>query len=668
MDVIIPIAVFGFIALSSREIGNRFKKARLPLITGYLIAGILAGQFVLGLLSHEMVSKLLWIDEVSLAFIAFAAGSELNISDLKSKVRSLTWLTVGVSILTFAFGTAVFYWMSSTISILASLGDFERLAISMMMASILIARSPSSAIAIIQELRAKGPFTQITLGVTVISDVVVIFVFALTASIADAAFEGISISILFVVILLFEIILNLIFGFVVSQIIKVIYSFKIPALVKTVLTLSSGYAVYWFSHWFKHFSAETWGHELLIEPLLVCMVASFIVVNYTKHRNEFLNILHDTGPFVYIVFFTLTGAELELDTLLATWSIALALFGARLAGIFLGSWGGGKIAGDPPEHNRMYWMAFLTQAGVGLGLAKDVAVEFPDLGNTFATIAIAVIVINQIIGPPFHKIATRKVGESHEKAEAQEFDGVRDALIFGLEDQSMALARELLAHDWQVKIATLNGNSGSAQSPAEGAHTMQWRRLMAMRQNLSDESDLPQTEGVEILVINELSLEELKKLNIEKTDTVVGMLTDEENYCLVDCIYENFGVKNVVVRVNDRAEIEKFHQLDALTVHPSTAMVNLLEHFVRSPNAVSILLGSEVEQDREVIEITVTNPGVHNLLIRDLRLPLDVLLLQIERKGETLISQGYTRIKYGDRLSVLGSQESLQEVIRLFES
>ncbi|MEJ2757347.1 MAG: cation:proton antiporter, partial [Anaerolineales bacterium] len=212
MDVIIPIAVFGFIALSSREIGNRFKRARLPLITGYLIAGIVAGQFVLGLLSHEMVTKLLWIDEVSLAFIAFAAGSELNINDLKSKVRSLTWLTVGISFFTFAIGTLVFYWMSNTIPIMSSLGNFERIAISMMMASILIARSPSSAIAIVQELRAKGPFTQITLGVTIISDVVVIFVFALTASISDAAFEGVSLSILFLLMLLLELSLNIVMG------------------------------------------------------------------------------------------------------------------------------------------------------------------------------------------------------------------------------------------------------------------------------------------------------------------------------------------------------------------------------------------------------------------------------------------------------------------------
>ena len=639
MDLILALSVFIFIGLASKEIGKHFRRFQLPLITGYLIAGILAGRFVLNLISKNTVSQLIWLDEISLAFIAFAAGSELSISDLRSKLRSLSWLTTGISVMTFVLGSFVFYFVSNSISILSGLGIFEKVAISMMMASILIARSPSSAIAIIQELRAKGPFTQITLGVTIVSDVVVIFVFALTASIADAAFEAVPISLTFFILLLLELISNLVFGYILSQFIRLILYFKIPLLLKTGAILLSGYGVFLFSGWLRHFAADSWGKEFLVEPLLVCMVASFVVINYTKHRNEFFQILHSVGPFIYVAFFTLTGAALEIDTLIATWGIALALFGARLIGIMAGSYFGGKISHAPANHSRLYWMAFLTQAGVGLGLAKDVAIEFPELGSTFATIAIAVIVINQIIGPPLHKIATRKVGEAHEKAEPQDFDGIRDAVIFGLEDQSLALARELIAHDWQVKIAHL---------PQENTSSMQ-------------HSD------IDIIPLQELSSGELDRLQISKADTVVTMLTDDENYKLVDFIYENFGTKNVVVRVNNRECIDKFHDLDALTVHPSTAMVNLLEHFVRSPNAVSLLLGSETEQDREVIEVEITNPEIDDVAVRDLNLPMDILLLQITRKGETIISQGYTRLKIGDRVTILGSETSLQEAIRRFE-
>ena len=639
MQWIIPIAIFAFIAISSKQIGKSFKDANLPLITGYLIAGIIAGPYVLGLITKSSLPHLLWVDEVSLAFIAFAAGSELNVSELRGKVKSISWITIGVSLLTFILGTVVFYFVSSLVPLLKDIGNLERIAISMMMAAILIARSPSSAIAIIQELRAKGPFTQVTLGVTIISDVVVIFVFALTASIAGAVFKGIGLNIGFIFLIILELTFNIIMGIIHSQILRGIFSLKIHRLIKTGLTLLSGYGVYVFSTLVRARSHELIGREVLIEPLLVCMVASFVLVNFTKHRLEFLKILHDTGPFIYIAFFTLTGASLALDTLMATWYIALALFLARFLGIVFGAFLGGSVAGDPAKHNRLYWMAFLTQAGVGLGLAKDVAVEFPELGGTFATIAIAVIVINQIVGPPFHKIATRLVNEAHEKASGAEFDGVRDALIFGLEDQSLALARELIEHDWQVKIAyQQNGHAETIQQ-----------------------------ENIQLVELADFSLPELEKLNIEKVDTIVTMLTDNENHELVENIYENYGTKNVVVRVTNRECIDEFHDLDALTVHPSTAMVNLLEHFVRSPNAVSLLLGSETEQDREVIEIEMSNPNIDGLLVRDLFLPPDILVLQIHRNGETIFSQGYTRIKLGDKVSVLGSQESLKEVIRRFE-
>jgi Trk K+ transport system NAD-binding subunit/NhaP-type Na+/H+ or K+/H+ antiporter len=638
MTFAINVGIFAFISAAASSIGSRFKQARLPLITGYLIAGILAGPYILNLISSESLISLTWIDEVSLAFIAFAAGSELNITELRGKLKSISWITIGIVLMTTVLGLAAFNLLDDYIPFMAGMGAIEKFAVALIMASILVARSPSSAIAIIQELRAKGPYTQITLGVTIISDVLVIFLFAFAASIADAIFEGSGLDLAFIALLLLELALSLLAGYLVGQLLRLIMSIKFPKVVKTGLALISGYGVYTFSAWLRVFTHEHFGHEILLEPLLVCMIASFVLINFTKHHNEFIAILHDTGPVVYIAFFTLTGASLELDTLLKTWGIALALFSVRLISIMIGSFAGGAIAKDPMKHNRFYWMAFITQAGVGLGLAKDVAVEFPELGATFSTIAIAVIVLNQIVGPPFHKIATRRIGESHEKASPEEFDGFEDALIFGLEDQSLALARELLAHNWNVKIVYFPGNGATP-----------------------DHSDL------EIVPIEELNLEELEKLQIRQTDTVVTMLTDEENRKLVSMIYENYGVENVVVRVHDRDCIDYFHEHDALTVHPSTAMVNLLEHFVRSPNAVSLLLGSETEQDREVIELEVRNKSLDGVAVRDLRLPMDALVLQIWRDGETLISQGYTRLKFKDRVTILGSSESLVEVTRMLD-
>ena len=185
------------------------------------------------------------------------------------------------------------------------------------------------------------------------------------------------------------------------------------------------------------------------------MIGGFLISSFSNYRDDFARILHQVAPVIYILFFTLTGASLALDILLAAWPIALALFAVRLLGIFIGSFGGGTIAKDPMQHNRLGWMAYVTQAGVGLGLAKEVAVEFPAWGEAFATVIIAVIVVNQIVGPPFFKWVINRVGEAHLRAAPAAFDGVRDALIFGLKAQSVTLARQLQKHDWQVKLVCL---------------------------------------------------------------------------------------------------------------------------------------------------------------------------------------------------------------------
>lgn len=87
MKLILIAASFGVISLAAKQIGASLQKYKLPLISGYLLAGILAGPFVLKLLTQESISQLLFIDEIALAFIAFAAGNEL-ISGKNTKTAS----------------------------------------------------------------------------------------------------------------------------------------------------------------------------------------------------------------------------------------------------------------------------------------------------------------------------------------------------------------------------------------------------------------------------------------------------------------------------------------------------------------------------------------------------------------------------------------------------
>jgi Trk K+ transport system NAD-binding subunit/NhaP-type Na+/H+ or K+/H+ antiporter len=637
-SVLLFVAGFAVLALAAGQIGVFFARLHLPLISGFLFAGILIGPFVLDFLSEEAIAHLEFVNEISLAFIAFAAGSELYLRELRSRLRSIAWVTGANAIAVPVLGSVAVFLLAGWIPFMSEMGTMGRVAVALLASAILVARSPSSAIAIVNELRAKGPFTRTTLGVTMLTDVVVIALFAVNVEIADALLTDVGLNVGFAGLLLLEFALALSLGYLAGKLIHLVLALRLHQSVKTVAILLVGYLIFEVSREIRAVSHELFGWELLLEPLLIAMIASFIVTNYTRYRDEFLRLLHKIAPAVYIAFFTLTGAALGLDVLAKTWAVALGIFAIRVVAIFIGSFGGGTLAGDPPLHNRLSWMAYVTQAGVGLGLATEVAVEFPAWGEAFATVIISVIVMSQIFGPPLYKWAIHRVGEAHERATPGAFDGVRDALIFGVDDQSVLLARQLQAHGWQAKLACLD--------PA-----------FAATANGSD---------VDLVVSEAINKESLAALEAEQADAIIAMLpSDEENYRICALAYETYGTETIVVRLNERVSARRFHELGALIVEPGTAIVSLLDHFVRSPAATSLLLGLDDEQD--VIDAEVRNPALHGMPLRDLRLPLDTLILSVRRKGHTIISHGYTRLELGDVVTVVGSPEGLEQVLLRFD-
>ena len=636
MDILVFTICFAIIAIASKQIGFNFRKIGLPLISGFLFTGIITGPYVLDLITKESVLKLKFIDEISLAFIAFAAGGELYLKEIKNRLKSIAWITSGLVIFTFCLTGVTFFVISDYIPFMKLMSVTERIGVSIIAGAILIARSPSSAIAIVNELRAKGRFTQTVLGVTIIMDVVVIILFAANTSIADGLFSKLDFNLNFLFLLISEIIISIIIAYLLSKLILGILYLPIQKKLKTVFILFLGYMVFILSLQIRKISHEIFSIEILVEPLLICMVAGFLVSNISKFRKEFLKILYDISPLIYTAFFTLTGASLSLDILAKTWPIALILFFTRGIAIFLGTIIGGTLAKNPMKDNCISWMAYLTQAGVGLGLAKEVVVNFPQWGEPFATIIISVIVLNQLIGPLTFKYAIKIMKEDHTKAKDIKFYDVKDVIIFGFDAQSSALATSLISHNWNVTIA-----------------------VNAVNQNHRKRHDIP------FYTLSEFNVSQLKKINCHKFSAIVTMLSDDDNYQLCEIAYEHFGTQTIIARLNERSNVDRFQKLGVLIVDPSTAIVSLLDHFVRSPGAASLLMG--MHNNRDIVDIYVKNPNIFGLALRDLRLPLDVIIMSIKRGGVLLIPHGYTRLEAGDFVTVVGMLDSLKEVTLRFD-
>ena len=634
-DVFIYFLGFIWILFGTNFFARFFTKLKLPLITGFIVIGVIVGPYFLNLIPNEAIENIQFINHFALAYIAFAAGAELYLKDLRSRLKSIAWNTFGQLFVTFVLSSIVVFLLASNIPFMAQMPTTNKIAVSILIATIFVARSPSSAIAVIHELRAKGPFTQTVMGVTVIKDVLVIILFAICISISrnlivEQPFDFVSFS-----ILISELLVSFIIGLILGKMIDFTLLLSIDSYVKTAVIFGLGYGVFLFAHWIQEYSLHLIGYEIFFEPLLICILASFMVTNYSKMRPEYQFIIHRSGPYIYMAFFTLTGIMVSIDILIKVWLIAILLFLVRLIAMIIGAFIGSLLAKDERKHRVVGWMPYVTQAGVGLGLAIEVSSEFPAWGNEFATIVIAVIILNQLVGPPLFKYALNRVGESHRRAKMPGFDGFQDAIIFGLEDRSLALGRQLKKHDWQVTIATFKGSG-----------------------------EYEKVNDLEIHEIKELGLETLDKLNAKKADSIILMLSDEENYRLCELIYEFVGTQNVIVRLHDHVNFKKFHDLGCLVVDPNTAMVSLLDNFVRSPVAASMLLG--MEEGQASIDVEVRDRSLHGVALRNLRLPSDVIILSVKRKGQSIISHGYTRLRKKDVVTVVGSPDSLEKMRWMF--
>ncbi len=642
MDIFVYFASFVMVSLSAYLIGKAFTRINLPYITGYLLAGALAGPFLLDFMPSESVSKLRFVDQISLAIIAFVAGSELFIKEVRQRLRSILYSSLGITVVGMLLGSVSIFLLTEILPFTQGKPISQRVAVALLGATVLLALSPPSTIAVIKEVHARGPFTRTLLSVTVFMDVLIIVLFAVTTSIASVLLTGTELNALFVVFLAIDLSIAVTIGYLVGRLLRIVLGMRLHAtiggvrmrgLIKTALIVLIGYGVYLLSDQVKLISTAMLGFEIYIEPLLICLIGGFMVTNFSTHRNEFDELMHDIGPMIYVAFFTLTGISLKLDILLQTLPFAIALFLIRILGIYLGIFGASRLAGESELFKRYAWLGFITQAGIALGLSREVSVQFPTLGTAFATLIISVIVLNEIFGPMLLREALKRTGEANLPGDTPH-EGGRNAVIFGVETGSVALARELQNHGWQVVLADTDASHVERLAAAD----VDERHITAMNE------------------------EALSELINENTDAIVAMLADDEDN-LSACRFarDKFNTSRLVARPYDISRIEEFRALGVFVVEPASAMISLLEQAVIAPQSAALMLYQDPDHF-EIVQSTITNPDLNEMFIRDLRLPSDVLILAIKRDGSSIVPHGYTSLRLHDDITLIGHLDSLEEV------
>lgn len=395
--------LLGFLLLAAFVGGELARELRLPRITGYMIIGILFGPYSLTLLPQGTVRDFRLINELALSLIALQAGGELRVAGLRKRIGSIGTITLFQIVLTMVGVTGVVYFGRDLFPFLIGETRGTVLAVALIFGLVAVAKSPATTIAVITEMRARGPLTDTVLAVSVLKDVAILLMIAalipLAVVLADPL-RGFDFTQLREIS--FSIILSLLLGTLVGWL-MIQYLMRVGAQ-PILFVLGVAFLVVELAHALQ-LESESY--------ILIGMAAGFVVQNLSVQGPSFIEALEANSLPLYALFFAVAGADLDLTVIPAVWKAGLLLIVARTVLIISSTYSGATAAGEVPIIRRYGWMGFIAQAGVTLGLATIVRARFGDWGADVAAIIIAMIAVNQLVGPPLFRFSLVRGREAH---------------------------------------------------------------------------------------------------------------------------------------------------------------------------------------------------------------------------------------------------------------
>ncbi|MFW5799959.1 MAG: cation:proton antiporter, partial [Spirochaetota bacterium] len=335
----------GILLISGYIFGKLAEKVKLPSITGYILAGLVLGPSVLGLVPHiyeieslaedEVIEKKAFIEEegekgeedaehketeedkekkeedtkghgkgnplgnvteFALGLIAITIGGEFSLHKLKKTGKAVVIMTIGQLFLSFTL-VSLFLWIF----------QFD-LVFSLILGAIASATAPAATVAIIQSLNAKGPFVDYLYGIVALDDAGAVILFGVIFSIASsilAPATGEAVSAFSIVLssfmeVVFSILMGLILGFILHYLIQKGRQKNITINEQLIISLSI------------LFLSTAMAKSLHLSPLLTNMVLGGVLINLSERNEAIFKVLGPLTPPIYAAFFAIAGTELNI--------------------------------------------------------------------------------------------------------------------------------------------------------------------------------------------------------------------------------------------------------------------------------------------------------------------------------------------------------------------
>jgi Kef-type K+ transport system membrane component KefB len=385
------------------------KLINLPAVTAYLITGLLLGPYVIGALqlpnigfhTMEKLDNYNIINQAALGFIAFTIGDEFRLGQLKSMGKQA--ITVGI----FQAVVTVAVVDCALIALHMIRPDLISMSSAITLGAIAAATAPAATLMVVRQYKADGPLTHLLLMVVAIDDAVGLILFSASYGIATALEQG-SISMTSVVLepvleIVMSLVLGAVAGFIMSKLEVYFHSrSKRLSLSVAFVLLTVGVSMLEF---------EVGGVHIGFSLLLVCMMLGTVFCNICETSEELMGRVDRWTSPINILFFILSGAELDLKILTNPMVLLIGIIYIifRSFGKISGSYISCKATGCSELVTKYLGITLLPQAGVALGMAITAA-NLSD-GAMVRNVVLFSVLVYELVGPTLTKMSLTAAGE-----------------------------------------------------------------------------------------------------------------------------------------------------------------------------------------------------------------------------------------------------------------
>ncbi len=387
------LASLGLILLLALLSGHLVRVLRIPEVTGYILAGMAFGPSMLGWLTHDNVHALEALSEVALGLILFSIGAVFEVSLVRRIGAKIVRLTLVESLLAF-----IFVLLGMLLSGLAW-------QIALLLAAVSIATAPASTLMVLRECNARGPLSDVLLGIIAVNNIVCLIAYLLCAAVV-----------------------NFVATWGQAGVTETLFRAGFPLIWQLAGSVALGFlAGIMLAGWARNVT-ET-GEMLILlagsvllcvgvarmlqlSPLIASLAVGATMVNLSRRSRKLFQTLAGTDPPFYAIFFVLAGADLDVGRLASLGGVGIVYVLARGGGKFLGAWLGSRRAGLQPQVQNFLGFGLLTQAGLAVGLVMAIGRQFPDHYASISTVVLSAVVVYEMVGPVCTKFAIVQAGEA----------------------------------------------------------------------------------------------------------------------------------------------------------------------------------------------------------------------------------------------------------------